>query len=154
MDKITTCGFIIPNNKNFQQIKEELETLEKELKNFFFKKNTMHAVQFQETPEYYFSCCIKNGEVRFGIYNPQSRTLSRTGDVKLLQQIDKETRTLILKRLELAYKNKIHLPPLDQPWELSIEQEKLFTDNNNLTFLSDPYLLDVCAEPKEVKLVR
>lgn len=146
MDLYTEYGLVITDSENFEECKSIIDKLGKQVKDSFSKTDTMHMFQFPGLFTLYFTCHVKDGFVRFGIYDSRTKTLSRTASPMLIQKINNSAIDSLLTQLEFAAKREIPLSPLEALWRLSIEKEKSFTDKNDITCLYDPHLLDVSVE--------
>lgn len=151
MDTCTEYGLIITGAEKFEESKAIIDNLGKQIRDSFRKTNTMHMLQFPGFYTLYFTCHVKDGIVRFGIYDSRTKTLSRTAHSVLIQKLNSSAFTFLMNRLEFASKRELPLPPLEELWELSIEKEKLFTDRNDITYLQDPHLLDVSVKQLKTK---
>lgn len=158
MQTLTEYGILLSNDEGYEMAKIKLDKLGYVLKNNFAKKNALHSLRLPgENDNLFFTCCIRNGVVRFGVYDYQCKKLSRFCKSSAINKMNEKYIITLHSRLDNSSKKKMHIPPLEELWELSIEQEKLFTDKNNTTYLYDPHLLDVSIEQlqnEEEKTIR
>lgn len=145
MDAILEYGIII--NGLSEENKAIIDKRGYEISMLLRGNNALHFVSIPDCP-YFLTCNVLNGQTRFGLYDYQNKKLIRYISNEVIDKISDNTWEYLIDRLNNTKNKQLHLYPLNDLWDASIQAEYKYIDKNNIAYLSkeDKTALDIEIE--------